>query len=144
MIRNTIAVLSGLFVAVAIITSSVMINPYWIPYEYKGLAIEYWTPIIKTAKGEFFIALLISSGIGSLLGGIVCALIVKTAKKAYAMLIGFILLLTAIATVFIFPGHPTWYIVSMFFIFFPFSWLGAQLVEWLQNKKEAKSKKDSV
>jgi hypothetical protein len=134
MIRNTIAVLLGLLVAITVITFSVMINSYWIPYVYKGLPIEYWKSIIRTAKGEFFIALLASSGVGSLLGGIVCALIVKTAKKAYAMLIGFILLLTAITSVFIFKGHPTWYIVSMFFIFFPFSWLGAQIVEWLQNK----------
>ncbi|MDR2122045.1 MAG: hypothetical protein LBP34_02870 [Flavobacteriaceae bacterium] len=134
MIRNTIAVLSGLLVAVTLITFSVMINSYWIPYDYKGLPIEYWKSIVRTAKGEFFIALLISSGVGSLLGGIVCALIVKTAKKAYAMLIGFILLLTAIATVFIFKGYPTWYCISIFFIFFPFSWLGAQVVEWLQYK----------
>jgi uncharacterized membrane protein YfcA len=77
--------------------------------------------------------------VGSLLGGIICALIVKTAKKAYAMLIGFLLLLTAIATLFIFKGHPAWYIVSMFFVFFPFSWLGAQIVEWIQNRKKKKS-----
>ena len=142
MIRNTLAVLAGLIVALAIITFSVMINSYWIPYDYKGIPLEYWKSIVRTAKGEFFIALLVSSGVGSLFGGIVCALIVKTAKKAYAMLIGFILLLTAIAAVFIFKGHPTWYIVSMFFIFFPFSWLGAQIVEWLQEKV-IKSKKKS-
>lgn len=134
MIRNTIAVLLGLLVAITVITFSVMINSYWIPYDYKGLPIEHWKSVVRTAKGEFFIALLVSSGVGSLLGGIVCALIVKTAKTAYAMLIGFILLLTAITTVFIFKGHPTWYIVGIFFIFFPFSWLGAKIVEWLQKK----------
>ncbi|WP_245915774.1 MFS transporter [Apibacter adventoris] len=138
MIRNTIAVIAGLFVALAIITFSVMINSYWIPFNYKGLPIEHWRSVVRTAKVEFFIALLISSGIASLMGGIVCALIVKTAKKAYAMLIGFILLIAAIATIFTFKGYPTWYIVCMFFIFFPFSWLGAQLVEWLQNKKNKK------
>lgn len=136
MIRNTIAVLAGLLVALAIITFSVMINSYWIPYDYKGLPIEHWRSVVRTAKGEFFIALLISAGVASLMGGIVCALIVKTAKKAYAMLIGFILLLTAIATLFIFKGYPTWYTVSIFFIFFPFSWLGAQIVEWIQKRKK--------
>lgn len=142
MIRNTLAVISGLLVAITVITLSVMINSYWIPYNYKGLPIEYWRSIVRTAKGEFFIALLISSGIGSLLGGIVCALLVKTAKTAYAMLIGFILLLIAIISVFTFKGHPTWYIISMFFIFFPFSWLGAKIVEWLQNKKIIDSQKN--
>ena len=141
MIRNTIAVIFGLFVALTIITLSVMINSYWIPYNYKGLPIEYWRSVVHTAKGEFFIALLNSSGVGSLLGGIVCALIVKTAKTAYAMLIGFILLITAIISVLTIKGHPTWYIISMFFIFFPFSWLGAKIVEWLQNKKIIDSKR---
>lgn len=136
MIRNTIAVLAGLLVALAIITFSVMINSYWIPYDYKGLPIEHWRSVVRTAKEEFFIALLISAGVASLMGGIVCALIVKTAKKAYAMLIGFILLLTAIATLFIFKGYPTWYTVSIFFIFFPFSWLGAKIVEWIQKRKK--------
>ncbi|MDR1877613.1 MAG: hypothetical protein LBQ84_08340 [Flavobacteriaceae bacterium] len=134
MIRNTLAVLLGILVAITLITFSVMINSYWIPYDYKGLPIEYWTSIVRTAKGEFFIALLISSGVGSLLGGVICALIVKKAPKAYAMLIGFLLLLIAIAEVSIFKGHPTWYKISMFFIFFPFSWLGARIVEWLQNR----------
>ncbi len=141
MIRNTVAVLLGLLVAITVITFSVMINSYWIPYDYKGLPIEHWRSVVGTAKGEFFIALLISSGVGSLLGGVVCALIVKTAKKAYAMLIGFILLLAAIAFVLIIKGHPTWYIISMFFIFFPFSWLGAQIVEWLQRKVIKNKKK---
>ncbi len=143
MIRNTAAVLLGLLVAITVITFSVMINSYWIPYDYKGLPIEHWKSIVRTAKGEFFIALLISSGVGSLLGGVVCALIVKTAKRAYAMLIGFILLIAAIVFVFIFKGHPTWYVVSLFFIFFPFSWLGAQIVQWLQTKV-IKSKKAST
>ncbi|TWP26749.1 hypothetical protein ETU08_11485 [Apibacter muscae] len=141
MLRNTLAVLLGLLVALAIITFSLMINSYWIPYDYRGVPIEAWRSVVKTAKEEFFVALLISSGVASLLGGVVCALIVKRAKKAYAMFIGFILLLTAIANVLIFKGFPTWYILSSFFVFFPSSWLGAQIVESLQKKSNKEKKK---
>ncbi|MDR3272416.1 MAG: hypothetical protein LBT29_02885 [Flavobacteriaceae bacterium] len=135
MIRNTIAVLLGLLIAIAVITLSVMLDSHWIKYDYKGLPIEHWRSVMKTARPEFFVALLVSSGIGSLLGGVVCALIVKHGKRAYAMLIGFILFIIAIVDGFIFKGHPIWYKIAAFFIFFPFSWLGAQVVVRLQRKK---------
>jgi len=134
MIRNTLAVLCGLLIAITIITLSVMLDSHWIKYDYQGLAIEHWQSVLKTARVEFFVALLISSGVGALFGGVVCALIVKQGKRAYAMLIGFILFLIALIDSFIFKGHPTWYSIAMFFIFFPFSWLGAQIVTWIQAK----------
>ena len=134
MIRNTLAVLCGLLIALTIITLSVMLDSHWIKYDYQGLAIEHWRSVLKTARTEFFIALLISSGVGSLFGGVVCALIVKHGKRAYAMLIGFILFCIACIDSFIFKGHPTWYKIAVFFIFFPFSWLGAQIVTWIQAK----------
>lgn len=134
MIRNTIAFLAGLLIALTIITFSVMINDYWITYNYKGIPLEHWRSVVGTAKGEFFLALIIASGVASIFGGVVCALIVKKAKSAYAMLIGFVLLLLAITDIILIKGHPTWYKVSIFFVFFPCSWLGAELVDWIERK----------
>ncbi len=81
-----------------------------------------------------------------MIGGVVTALGVKYAKVAYAILIGFILLFIAMLDVIIFPFHPTFYKISIFLIFFPFSWIGGKVVEVLTNKwsKIKKNKVNSV
>ena len=98
-LRNTFAVILGLTVAALLITIGIRINSSWITYEGFS-AFEKWESVLKSVehKPYFFVALLISSGIAATAGGVVTAIIVKYAKVAYAILIGFILLF--IATVF--------------------------------------------
>ena len=94
-LRNTFAVLLGLGVAMLIITIGLRINSEWITYP--GFTpFEKWSRLLEDMRGNswFFVALLISTGIASTIGGITTALIVKKAKVAYAILIGFILLLS--------------------------------------------------
>lgn len=143
MLRNFVGVLIGLFSSLLIIMYSLKINHYWIPYDYKGLPLEYWKSIVDTAKPEFFIALAISSGVACFIGGLICAIIVSKAKTAYAMLIGFILLLFAIYDVLTIEGHPWWYILGFGFIFFPCSWLGAATVQYFIERIEAKKNKNN-
>jgi predicted MFS family arabinose efflux permease len=64
--------------------------------------------------------LLFSSGIGATIGGVVTAVIVKYAKVAYAILIGFMMLFIAMLDIIIFPYHPTFYKILIFIIYFPF------------------------
>lgn len=89
-----------------------------------------------------FIALLFFGGLGVTVGGVVTALIVKYAKVAYAILIGFIILFIAMLDIIIYPYHPTFYKISIFLIFFPFSWIGGKIVEVIyERKKRLKAKK---
>ena len=53
---------------------------------------QQWRKVLQSVEHRpfFFVALLISSGIAATVGGVVTAIIVKYAKVAYAILIGFI------------------------------------------------------
>jgi len=135
-LRNTFAVLAGLFVSGLIITLGVRINPAWISYD-QWAPFENWGRLLRTVKDKdyFFVALLVSSGIGATVGGVVTALLVKYAKVAYAILIGFILLFLAMMDIIIFPFHPTFYKILIFVIFFPFAWLGGKIVEVVYERR---------
>lgn len=135
-LRNTIGVILGLLVAGVIITLGVRLNPSWISYDTFS-PFEQWEKVLYSVrhKDYFFVALLISSGIGATVGGVVTAIVVKYAKVAYAILIGFILLFLAMLDVIIFPYHPTFYKITIFLIFFPFSWVGGKIVEVIYEKK---------
>lgn len=128
MIRNIFGVSIGILVALAIVTFAINIDPNWIEYE-GGFIFKHWQKVVKSARDEFFIALLISEGVGSMIGGIVTALIVKEAKTAYAMLIGFLLFIAALFDIIFTTDHPTFYEIGIFFVFFPFSWLGGKIVD---------------
>ncbi|MRI63481.1 hypothetical protein EDM00_05690 [Ornithobacterium rhinotracheale] len=139
-VRNTIAVLAGLCVSVALILVGITMNKAWfeelsfIDLHHKSSVLLYWKSVIYHAPNNFFIALLISYGVASTVGGVVTALLVKTAKQAYAMLIGFILYAVAIIDILFVHGHPAWYNVLIFFVFFPCSWLGGKIVDLIEKK----------
>lgn len=136
-LRNTFAVLVGLFVAMAIISIGLRINSEWVTYS--GLTpFDKWASLLSEMENNtwFFIALLFSSGIASTIGGIITALLVKHAKVAYSMLIGFILLFLAVLDIIIFSQHPTFYQIGIFLTFFPFSWVGGKVIEVFFDKKK--------
>ncbi len=134
MIRNSLAIILGLVVAAFVIHLGLRADPSWVSEQHIS-PFEHWDKLLSYHSAQknsyFFIALLLSSGIGSTLGGVVAAIIVKNAKVAYAMLIGFILLFVAMLDVIIFPHHPTFYKILIFFTYFPFSWIGGKFVEVL-------------
>ncbi len=141
-LRNTFAVLTGLFVAALLISLGVRINSSWITYE--GFTpFQRWETLLKAMehKPYFFVALLISSGIAATVGGVVTAIIVKYAKVAYAILIGFILLFMAMLDIIIFPYHPTFYKILIFLTFFPFAWIGGKITEVIYERKKKRLKK---
>ena len=83
----------------------------------------------------FFLYLLFLSASATTLGGIATAIIVKYAKVAYAILIGFVMLFIAMLDIIIFPYHPTFYKISIFLTLFPFSWMGGKIVEVIYKRK---------
>ncbi len=141
-LRNTFAVLTGLAVAGLLISLGIRLNSSWITYE-EFAPFQRWESLLKSMehKPYFFVALLISSGIAATVGGVVTAIIVKYAKVAYAILIGFILLFMAMLDIIIFPYHPTFYKILIFLTFFPFAWIGGKITEVIYLRKKKRKKK---
>ncbi|MDL1913568.1 MAG: hypothetical protein FDW93_03470 [Bergeyella sp.] len=138
--RNTIGVLVGLLVAGVIIGLGIRIEAgdpggcFFSPY-------NTWWEFLMSRKDDsgFFVYLLFLSGISATIGGVATAFIVKRAKVAYAILIGFILLFIALIDIIIVPYHPTFYKLCIFLTFFPFSWLGGKLTEVLFDRKKSRT-----
>ncbi|MGA9212520.1 hypothetical protein [Kaistella sp.] len=143
-LRNTFAVLTGLAVAALLISIGIRINSSWITYD-EYAPFQRWETLLKSMehKPYFFVALLISSGIGATVGGVVTAILVKYAKVAYAILIGFILLFMAMLDIIIFPYHPTFYKILIFLTFFPCAWFGGKITEVIYERKKKKARRIS-
>lgn len=138
-LRNTLGVLLGLTVGAVIISFCLKMNSDWVN-ESEFAPFQHWEHILKSAEGKpgFFWTLLFSSGLGVSVGGVVTAMVVKYAKVAYAILIGFIMLFIAMLDIIIFPYHPTFYKILIFITYFPFSWIGGKLVEVIYERKKVK------
>ena len=104
---------------------------------------QKWEQFLKSVKDDegFFIYLLFLSGLATTLGGVATAIIVKYAKVAYAILIGFVMLFIAMLDIIIFPYHPTFYKISIFLTLFPFSWMGGKIVEVIYKRKNKRLQK---
>lgn len=140
--RNLFGLLAGLLVASLIISLGIRIDSDWVNYE-QFTPYENWETLLKSVqyKDSFFVALLFFGGIGVSLGGVVTAMIVKYAKVAYAILIGFIMLFIAMLDIILYPYHPVFYKISIFLIFFPFSWIGGKITEVIYEKRKKRFKK---
>lgn len=138
-LRNTLGVVVGLAVAGLIITLGIRVNPEWVTYE-RFSPFQNWRNFLSTMQNnrEFFAFLLFLSGLSATVGGVATAIIVKYAKVAYAILIGFILLFLAMLDIIIFPYHPTFYKICIFLTFFPFSWIGGKITEVIYERKKKK------
>jgi predicted MFS family arabinose efflux permease len=138
-LRNTLAIIVGLGIAGLIITLGIRVFPQWVTFDAFA-PFEHWQRFLQSMKDNeaFFGFLLFISGLGTTIGGVATAIIVKYAKVAYAILIGFIMLFIAMLDVVIFPYHPTFYKISIFMTFFPFSWIGGKIVEVLYERSKKK------
>ena len=141
-LRNTFAVLLGLAVAMLIITLGIRMFPQWVTFD-QFTPFETWNSFLKSMNKDqgFFWFLLLVSGIASTVGGVCTAVIVKYAKVAYAILIGFMMLFLAMLDVILFPHHPPFYKICIFLTFFPFSWRGGKIVKVFYDKKRKRKLK---
>ena len=144
-LRNTLAVSVGLAVLGLIITLGIRANPKWITFETFA-PFKHWVSFLKSVRHDdaFFAFLLLFTGLGSIVGGVATALLVKYGKVAYAILIGFILLTIAVIDVVIHPYHPTFYKISIFLTFFPFSWIGGKVVEVIYERKKRRAIREKL
>jgi hypothetical protein len=139
-LRTFVGIFAGFLVAMTIISVGVTIDHRWFAH-VSNHEINNWTDlykhwgcILKGTREEFFISLFISCCLGSFFGGIVTALLVPKAKVAYSMLVGLMLLIIAFFELVFIPNHPDWYKFTIWFAFFPFSWMGSKIVEKLIEK----------
>jgi hypothetical protein len=141
-LRNTFAILVGLAIAGLVISFGVRINADWITYE-KFSPFQKWEQFLISVKDDdgFYIYLLFLTGLATTLGGVATAIIVKYAKVAYAILIGFVMLFIAMLDIIIFPYHPTFYKICIFLTLFPFSWIGGKIVEVIYKRRNKRLQK---
>ena len=144
-LRNTLGVIVGLAVAGLIISVGIRINPDWVTYE-RFSPFQNWEKFLFSMRNNntFWAFLLVLSGVGASVGGVVTAIIVKYAKVAYAILIGFILLFCAMLDIIIFPYHPTFYKILIFLTFFPFAWIGGKITEVIYERKKKREIADRM
>lgn len=141
-LRNTLAVICGLAVALVFMTFAITYVATSYGWDVDGLIFDEWRHVLKhfarlseaNQERGFFWSLLISSGIGAMIGGTIAAILVKRAKLAYAMLIGFILLIIGMLDIIFTPYHPFWYELALLPILFFFSWLGGKVVVIIYKK----------
>jgi predicted MFS family arabinose efflux permease len=142
-LRNTFAILVGLSIVALMVTVGIRMVPEWRTFDGYS-PFEHWNKFLQSMQGNsrFFWFLLCISGLGTTIAGIATAIIVKYAKVAYAILIGFIMLFVAMVDIIIFPHHPTFYKILIFLIYFPFAWIGGKIVEVLYNKRNSPRNKN--
>ena len=109
-LRNTLAVVVGLFVSAMVISLGIRLNADWVTFT-NFTPFQNWETFLEKRQNdtEFYWILLLLSGISATIGGVISAMIVRYAKVAYALLIGFILLFLSMLDIIIFPYHPTFY-----------------------------------
>ena len=148
-LRNTIAVIIGLIIIFLIIQFGLLYNANRLGWDDK--VFPEWRHIIKffshgkekKHEVQFFGSMLAISGIAALIGGVITALIVRRAKQAYTMFVGFILLIVALGDVLITPYHPTWYEIAICPVLFFSSWIGGLFVDLIYKKFFKKTKPSS-
>lgn len=136
-LRNTLAVVVGLFISAMVISLGIRLNADWVTFT-NFTPFQNWETFLEKRQNdtEFYWILLLLSGISATIGGVISAMIVRYAKVAYALLIGFILLFLAMLDIIIFPYHPTFYKIGIFLTFFPFSWVGGKIVSVIYDKNK--------
>jgi len=148
-LRNTIAVIVGLVIIYAIIQFGLIYNANRLQWDDK--IFPEWRHVIKYfSQGEgkkyevqFFGSMLAISGIAALVGGVITALVVKRAKQAYTMFVGFIVFIVALGDVLFTPYHPTWYEIAICPVLFFSSWIGGLIVDLIYKKFLKKHKSSS-
>ena len=136
-LRNTLAVVVGLFVSAMVISLGIRLNADWVTFT-NFTPFQNWETFLEKRQNdtEFYWILLLLSGISATIGGVISAMIVRYAKVAYALLIGFILLFLEMLDIIIFPYHHTFYKIGIFLTFFPFSWVGGKIVSVIYDKNK--------
>lgn len=133
MYRNMLSISTGILISIVEILYAIKLVKKCFS-EIKFLPLKKFKYILTEAPTEFFIILIFFYAFSALSGGITTAFFARNAKKAYAILTGFILFFIALFHMFLYP-FPLWFKIVILPIFFPLSYIGGNFIELLQRKK---------
>ncbi|WP_341659475.1 hypothetical protein [Blattabacterium cuenoti] len=124
---------TGVLISIVEMFFSIKILKKWFT-KIQFVPLKKFKYILTEAPTEFFIVLIFFYASSALLGSIITAFIAKNAKKAYAILTGFILFIITSFYMLFYP-FPLWFKIIILPIFLPFSYIGGNFIEFLQRKK---------
>ncbi|AFJ90799.1 hypothetical protein [Blattabacterium sp. (Blaberus giganteus)] len=133
MLRNILSISIGVVISIVEILCSIKLVKKWFA-KIQLIPLKKFKYLLTEAPTEFFIILIFFYASSALLGGIITAFFTKNAKKAYAILTGFILFIITIFHMFFYP-FPLWFKIMILPIFSFFSYIGGNFIEFLQRKK---------
>ncbi|WP_185860506.1 hypothetical protein [Blattabacterium cuenoti] len=133
MYRNILSISIGVMISIVEILYAIkLVTRYFTNIQF--IPLKKFKYILTEAPTEFFFVLIFFYIFSVLLGGMVTAFLAKNAKKAYAILTGLILFIIALFHMFFYP-YPLWFKIIVLPLFFPFSYVGGNFIEFLQKKK---------
>ncbi|WP_341658366.1 hypothetical protein [Blattabacterium cuenoti] len=133
MYRNMLSLSTGVLIGIVEMFFSIKILKKWFT-KIQFIPLKKFKYILTEAPTEFFIVLIFFYASSALLGSMITAFIARNAKKAYAILTGFILFIITLFYMLFYP-FPLWFKIIILPIFLPFSYIGGNFIEFLQRKK---------
>ncbi|BAM99650.1 hypothetical protein [Blattabacterium cuenoti] len=133
MYRNMLSISIGVLISIVEIFFSMKIVKKWFT-KIQFIPLKKFKYILTEAPTEFFIVLIFFYASSALLGSMITAFFARNAKKAYAILTGFILFIITLFYMYFYP-FPLWFKIIIPSVFFPFSYIGGNFIEFLQRKK---------
>ncbi|WP_185851379.1 hypothetical protein [Blattabacterium cuenoti] len=140
MFRNIFSVFIGIIVSITEIIIATKLVKKWFINNIQLIPLKNLQDVFIHAPTKFFIILIFFYTLSPFLGGIITAFFVRKAKKAYAVLNGFILFFIVLIHIY-FCSFPFWFKIIIFPIFLPLSYLGGELIENFYKKKFFTNKK---
>jgi len=128
MLRNIISVVTGIIVAVVLITVVEVIShkiyppPTGIDFNNK----EALKELMNTMPKGAMLLVILAHAIGAFGGGVVTALISTEKRIMFSTVTGGIVLIMGIANLIMVP-HPIWFAIADLLVYIPFAYLGALL-----------------
>lgn len=129
MVRNILAVVTGMLVCMLVNGGIISLSPSIIPPPegVKPDDLESVRANMHLFQPRHFIMPFLAHALGSLFGGLVAALVAATRKMAFALVVGSVHLLGGILAAFLIPA-PAWFIVlDLVVAYLPMAWLGGTL-----------------
>jgi hypothetical protein len=128
-VKNVLAVVAGIVVCMLVNGGIISLGPSVIPPP-EGVKVDDMESIRANAhlfQAKHFVMPFLAHALGSLLGGLVAALIATTRTMTFALVVGFVHLLGGILAAFLIPA-PVWFIVlDLVVAYVPMAWLGGKL-----------------
>ena len=128
-VRNILAVIAGVVVCMLVNGGIISLSATLIPPP-AGVNISDMESIranLHLFEPKHFVMPFLAHALGSLLGGLVAALLAATRKMTFALIVGVVHLLGGIAAAFMIPSSAWFIALDLVAAYLPMAWLGGKL-----------------